>query len=128
MISLPMQGQLQSLRHEIGSMSRLDTVRELITELSPGEKAQALQWLVRFMGQAFPGIEHTAGVSGGEACLLRTRIPVWVLVQARLLGSSESEILGAYPSLRATDLSNAWAYYDAHKTEIDRQITENEAA
>ena len=50
MISLPMQGQLQSLRHEIGSMSRLDTVRELITELSPDEKAQALQWLVRFMG------------------------------------------------------------------------------
>ena len=128
MISLPIQGQLQSLRHEIGSMSRLDTVRELITELSPGEQAQALQWLVRFMGQAFPGIEHTAGVSGGEACLLRTRIPVWVLVQARRLGSSESEILGAYPSLRATDLRNAWAYYDAHKAEIDRQITENEAA
>ena len=68
----PMQGQLQSLRHEIGSMTRPDTVREPITKLSPGGKAQVLQWLVRFMGQAFPGIEHTAGVSGGEACLLRT--------------------------------------------------------
>ena len=109
-------------------MSRLDTVRELITELLPGEKAQALQWLVRFMGQAFPGIAHTAGISGGEACLLRTRIPVWVLVQARLLGSSESEIPGAYSSLRATGPSNAWACYDVHKAEIDRQITGNETA
>ena len=63
-------------------MTRPDTVREPITELSPGGKAYVLQWLVRFMGQAFPGIEHTAGVSGGEACLLRTRIPVWVLAAA----------------------------------------------
>ena len=60
-----MRGQLQSLRHEIGSMSRPDTVRESITELSPGGKAQALQWLVRFMDQAFPGIEHTVGVVRG---------------------------------------------------------------
>ena len=109
-------------------MPRLDTVRELITEPSRSEKAQALQWLVRSMGQAFPGIEHTAGVSGGEACLLQTQIPVLVLVQVRLLGSSESEIPGAYPSLRATDPSNAWACYDVHKAEIDRQITENETA
>ena len=64
-------------------MSRLDTVRESITELSPGEKAQAPQWLVRFMGRSFQGIEHTAGVSGDQACLPRTRIPVWVPVQAR---------------------------------------------
>ena len=31
-------------------MSRPDTVRELTTELSPSEKAQALQWLVRLLG------------------------------------------------------------------------------
>ena len=109
-------------------MSRLDTLRELITELSPGEKAQALQWLLRLMGQASPGIERTAGVCGGEPCLLRTRIPVWVLVQARKLGSSQSQILRAYPSLRAEDLSNAWSYYDFHRAEIDRQIAEHEAA
>lgn len=109
-------------------MSRLDTVRELITELSPGEKAETLQWLLRLTGQASPGIESTAGVCGGEPCLLRTRIPVWVLVQARKLGSSESEILRAYPSLRAQDLSNAWSYYDLHPAEVDRQIAEHEAA
>ena len=109
-------------------MSRLDTVRELITELSPGEKAQALQWLLRLTGQAPAGVERTAGVCGGEPCVLRTRIPVWALVQARKLGSSESEILRAYPSLRAEDLGNAWSYYDCHQAEIDRQIAEHEAA
>ena len=108
-------------------MSRLETVRELITEMSPSEKAQALRWLAGLVSPSFPGIERAAGVSGGEPCPLRTRIPVWVLVQARKLGSSESEILRAYPSLRAEDLSNAWAYYDVHGAEIDRQIIENEA-
>jgi uncharacterized protein (DUF433 family) len=67
-------------------------------------------------------------VAGGEACPVRTRIPVWVLVQARKLGSSEADILRAYPTLRAEDLINAWAYYDAHKAEIETQIAENEAA
>jgi uncharacterized protein (DUF433 family) len=109
-------------------MTTLDRVRELITELSPGEKAQTLQWLVRDLGHAFSGIEHTPNVAGGEACLVRTRIPVWVLVQARKLGSSEAEILQAYPSLRAEDLTNAWAYYDAHRAEIEQQIVENETS
>lgn len=35
----------------------------------------------------FAGIESRPGVSGGEACIVRTRIPVWVLVQARNLGT-----------------------------------------
>ncbi len=109
-------------------MTTLEKVRELLAELTPGEKAQTLQWLVRDLTSIFPGVESSPDVAGGEACLVRTRIPVWVLVQARRLGSSEAEILQAYPSLRAEDLINAWAYYDAHKAEIEAQITENEAA
>ena len=73
-------------------------------------------------------LESRRDVCGGEACLVRTRIPVWLLVQARRLGSSESDLLRAYPTLRAEDLSNAWAYARAHPGEIDRQIQENEAA
>jgi hypothetical protein len=34
----------------------------------------------------------------------------------------------AYPSLRAEDLTNAWSYYNAHKSEIEQQIAEHEAA
>jgi uncharacterized protein (DUF433 family) len=109
-------------------MTTLERVRELLAELTQGEKAQTLQWLVRDLSNAFPGVETSPAVAGGEACLVRTRIPVWVLVQARKLGSSEADILRAYPTLRAEDLINAWAYYDAHKAEIEAQIAENEAA
>jgi uncharacterized protein (DUF433 family) len=49
-------------------------------------------------------------------------------LQAKQSGSSESNILRAYPTLRAEDLTNAWAYYLAHKAEIERQIAENEMA
>jgi uncharacterized protein (DUF433 family) len=125
--SLPRERQYISIQHRC-EMTVLEKVRELLAELTPGEKAQTLQWLVRDLTSVFPGVESSPDVAGGEACLVRTRIPVWVLVQARKLGSSEAEILQAYPSLRAEDLINAWAYYDAHKAEIAAQIAENEAA
>jgi uncharacterized protein (DUF433 family) len=65
---------------------------------------------------------------GGEACIVRTRIPVWLLEQARRLGTSEAELLRSYPSLRAEDLANAWAYVRSHREEIELQIAENEEA
>jgi uncharacterized protein (DUF433 family) len=75
-----------------------------------------------------PGIESRPEVCGGEPCVVRTRIPVWLLVQARWLGTSEADLLQSYPSLRAEDLVNAWAYAREHSDEIERQILENEAA
>jgi uncharacterized protein (DUF433 family) len=84
--------------------------------------------VARDLGDAFPGIDSDPAVSGGEACIVRTRIPVWVLVQARRLGTSEADLLRSYPTLRAEDLANAWAYYRSHREEIERQIAENEAA
>ncbi|MDP2967646.1 MAG: DUF433 domain-containing protein [Deltaproteobacteria bacterium] len=96
--------------------------------MTRGEKAQLLQRLARDLGDAFPGIDSIPGVCGGDPCIVRTRIPVWVLVQARRLGTSEADLLRSYPSLRAEDLANAWAYYRAHRDEIDQQIEENEAA
>ena len=83
---------------------------------------------MRDLGDAFPGIESSPDVCGGEPCIVRTRIPVWLLVQARRLGTSEAELLRAYPSLRAEDLANAWAYSRTHRDEIERQILDNEAA
>lgn len=74
------------------------------------------------------GIETTPGVCGGEPCVVNTRIPVWVLEQARRLGSTESDLLQAYPILRAEDLANAWAYVRSHFDEIEQHIAENEAA
>jgi uncharacterized protein (DUF433 family) len=66
-----------------------------------------LQWAARDLGDAFPGLESRPSVCGGEPCIVRTRIPVWTLEQARRLGTSESELLRSYPTLRAEDLANA---------------------
>ena len=109
-------------------MSRLEEAEKLLDGMTRAEKAQLLQWVVRDLGDAFPGIESIPGVCGGEPCITRTRIPVWVLEQARRLETSEAELLRCYPTLRAEDLANAWAYVRSHREEIDRQIHENEAA
>ena len=76
----------------------------------------------------FPGIETTPDVSGGEPCIVGTRIPVWALVRARQLGATEADLLASYPRLRAEDLVHAWHYYRSHHEEIDRQIRDDEAA
>ena len=109
-------------------MNRLQEAEKFLAELNRAEKAQLLQWVVRDMGDAFPGIESRPGVCGGEPCIVRTRIPVWVLEQARRLGTSEAGLLSAYPTLRAEDLANAWAYVRSHRLEIEQQIRENEEA
>jgi uncharacterized protein (DUF433 family) len=113
---------------EAHNVSTLDEVEEILANLTRAEKAQLLQWVVRDLGDAFPSIESLPGVSGGEPCIVRTRIPVWLLVQARHLGTSEADLLRAYPSLRAEDLANAWAYYRVHRDEIEQQIRDNETA
>lgn len=108
-------------------MSALDTIEQLLSQISRAEKAQVLQWVVRDRGDAFPGIETRPDINGGEPCIVRTRIPVWVLVQARQLGASEADLLRDYPALRAEDLTSAWGYARAHRHEIAQQIAENEA-
>ena len=108
-------------------MNTIQEVHDFLANLNRAEKAQLLQWVVRDLGDAFPGIESIRGVCGGDPCIVRTRIPVWVLVQARRLGSSEADLLRAYPALRAEDLVNAWAYFRVHRDEIEQQIREHEA-
>ena len=108
--------------------SALLEVEQLLARMTRAEKAQLLQWVVSDLGEAFPGIESAPDVCGGEARIVRTRIPVWVLEQGRRLGASEADLLRAYPTLHAEDLTHAWAYVRAHGEEIARQIEENEEA
>src|SRR3989304_5091493 len=98
---------------------RIEDAERLVAEMTRGEKAQLLQAVVRDIGDAFPGIDTTTGVCGGDACVARTRIPVWLLEQARRLGTSEADLLRSYPVLRAEDLANAWAYVRSHREEIE---------
>jgi uncharacterized protein (DUF433 family) len=109
-------------------MARLSDVEKLLPALSPGEKAQLLKSLIEELGGGFPGVDSRPDVCGGEPCIVRTRIPIWLLEQARRLGASEQQLLDAYPSLRMDDLLNAWVYARAHSAEIEQQIRDNEAA
>ncbi len=109
-------------------MSPLLQAETILAQLNRAEKAQLLQWVVRDLGDAFPGVESSPGVCGGAARIVRTRIPVWILERARQLGTSEGDVLRCYPTLRAEDLANAWAYSRSHRDEIEREIRENEEA
>jgi uncharacterized protein (DUF433 family) len=95
-------------------MGALREVEDLLPSLTRAEMAQ--------------GVESTLGVCGGEPRIVRTRIPVWTLEQARRLGVTEEDLLRAYPALRAEDLANAWAYVRSHRMEIEDQIRDNESA
>lgn len=66
-------------------MSALEAAEEILAKLSRAEKAQLLRCTASDLSDAFPGIESRPGVCGGEPCVVRTRIPVWVLEQARRL-------------------------------------------
>lgn len=102
-------------------------VEKSVSELSRGEKAQLLQWLKKDLGEDFAGIESNPKVCGGAACVRQTRIPVWVLENARRQSVSEADLLLNYPSLTAKDLANAWDYVGLHTEEIEKDIAENEA-
>ena len=107
-------------------MSTIQEAEKLLSGMTQGEKAQLLQLVARDMGDAYPGIDSIPSVCGGEPCIVRTRIPVWVLVNARELGTIEANLLRCYPTLRAVDLANAWAYFRSHRQEIELLIRENE--
>ena len=108
-------------------MTALQQIERLLPTMSSGEKAQVARWVENDLGHYMTGIEKTPGVCGGSACIVRTRIPVWLLMEAKNNGASEAHLLGSFPSLRAEDLTNAWAYYRGNKAEIDAEILENES-
>ena len=112
----------------VSAMTKLEAAEQLLASMTRGEKALLLQWVVRDLGDAFPGIESQAAVCGGEPCIVRTRIPVWVLARARQLGVGEAELLQSYPALRAEDLGERLGVRAPHQDEIERQIAENETA
>lgn len=109
-------------------MSAVEQVEQLLAQMTRAEKVMVLQRVVEGLGDAFPGIESHPHVAGGEPCIVRTRVPVWVLWKLKQEGVSEADILRSYPLLTAQDLANAWHYGTSHQDEIARHIRENEEA
>ncbi len=71
-------------------------------------------------------ITKTPGICGGDACIRGHRLPVWVLVGYRQLGTSDADLLRNYPTLTQSDLQAAWEYAAAYPEEIEQAIRENE--
>ncbi len=107
------------------------TLKEIEQELSRlplAEKLQVLQTLFFSLTDVWPAIERSPDVVGGDACIVRTRIPVWSLVEYRRLGWSDVQILESFPTLRQADLTQAWAYAAAYPAEIERALRQQETA
>jgi uncharacterized protein (DUF433 family) len=73
-------------------------------------------------------IEKHPGVCGGHATVVRTRVLIWLLEQARRSGATDADLLRAYEILGAEDLAEVWDYARCHSDEIDQAIRDNEAA
>jgi uncharacterized protein (DUF433 family) len=75
-----------------------------------------------------PAIQKTPNVCGGAACIRSTRIPVWLIVNARRLGGTDAGLLDDYPGLTQADLDACWDYYREHPIEIEQGIWFNDTA
>jgi len=101
------------------------TTQELeqqLLSLSPDEQLEAIHVLLKETSGSARNITKTGGVMGGDACLARTRIPVWLLVSYSQQGMSDGQILEAYPDLSATDLVAVWAYARVHADEVEAAL------
>jgi uncharacterized protein (DUF433 family) len=106
----------------------IQDVERQLAQLSRDEKALVFQRLALDLVQSWPGVEKTPGVQGGDACIVRTRIPVWTLESYRRFGWDDQHILVNFPTLRQADLTYAWLYVEANRAEIEEAIREQEAA
>lgn len=101
-------------------------IKQNLNLLSEEEKIETIFTLSYSITKSWIGIDKNQNVCGGDACIIRTRIPIWSLVLYKSKGWSENEILKNFPTLRKSDLYNAWIYYKLNKDEIDKAIQENE--
>jgi uncharacterized protein (DUF433 family) len=73
-----------------------------------------------------PYIQKTPGVCGGDACIGRRRIAVWMVVEYRDMGATDEQLMTQYdPPLTRAELDAALRYAAAHPEEIAANIREN---
>ena len=110
-----------------GMATTYDQAQSVVAALPRQERARLFVWMAADIADQLPGIEFDPRVCGGSARIAGTRIPVWSLESWRRLGAGDEEILRNHPTLKSSDLLNAWQYVTRHPQEIDREIQENNA-
>jgi uncharacterized protein (DUF433 family) len=106
--------------------TRLEQTKALLANMTSQEKREVLSMLWDDLNEGISGVIKTPGVCGGTARIVRSRIPVWLLVSYRNMGLDEDRLLSFYPTLTRNDLEQAWKYYQTYKEEIDQEIAQQE--
>ena len=111
-------------------MSLEGTIQNGVVVLDPGSPPLAEGTRVEVAPRTGmePLIRKTPGVCGGDACVGKHRIAVWMLVEFRNQGGTDADLLASYPQLTQADLDAAWKYATLHPDEIATCIRENEEA
>lgn len=110
----------------MNAVENLKNTEIAIAGMSKATKRQLLRKLSNDFANEPSSVEKNPSVMGGEACIRGTRIPVWMLEQARRQGVAEFELLRNFPGLSAEDLVNAWDYVSSNQEEIESAIENNE--
>jgi uncharacterized protein (DUF433 family) len=66
-------------------------------------------------------IESRPGVCGGAMCVAGTRIPVWMLLEARDAGASNEQLLEMFPTLKKSHLVAAWEFVEKNEELVRRE-------
>ena len=72
----------------------------------------------------FARIGRYPGTLGGEPVIVGTRLPVRAIVLTTRYAPDSEYIYGAYPFVSREDIDEALAYYETHRSEIERYIAE----
>ena len=72
-------------------------------------------------------IDKVPGRCGGRACIAGTRLYVSLFVRERRGGTTDEQILKAWPYITWEQLGAAFEYADANKTEIEAELSERGA-
>lgn len=105
-------------------LGEISVVEGLVIEAFKGTPPEDIARDLRSLeSSAQNAIQKSPDICGGDARIRSTRIPVWVLVSAKLkLRYSDTEILENYEGITDRDLLCAWHYYEQNKGEIDAAI------
>jgi uncharacterized protein (DUF433 family) len=129
-IELPPEVQAQAQAQANAQGIDLETWLRHLAEVAlkwPAPEAHRTR-AITFEGDGFPGIERNPDIMDGEARIIRTRIPVWVLVGLRDQGMSDQDLLASYPTLSQADLAQAWGYAELYPDEIERALRDQQEA
>ncbi|MBK8563135.1 MAG: DUF433 domain-containing protein [Saprospiraceae bacterium] len=85
-------------------MTALEKASAYLHTMSKSEIAQLVQRAASRLSMEFPGIEKTPGVCGGSVCIIRTRIPVWSIIEYMQLGVAAEKTVAKLPHPSGTGL------------------------